>query len=81
MHLVMHILGVACLAFMAGAGIYAIWSTIAPRRAQIAVAIAPLMPSTVNVYRARVDSGRRKMAALIALVLVCAASLYRGGFA
>ncbi|MBB4616946.1 hypothetical protein [Sphingomonas abaci] len=41
--------------------------------------IAPL-PFTTNAYRNRVD-GRRKAAALIALVLVCAASLYRGGFA
>ncbi|MDR6126688.1 hypothetical protein QE361_001929 [Sphingomonas sp. SORGH_AS802] len=81
MHTFMHVAGVACLAFMAGAGIYTIWSTIAPRRVQIAVALAPIMPAYTNAYRARVDSGRRKVAALIALVLVCAASLYRGGFA
>lgn len=44
MHLVMHILGVACLAFMAGAGVYAIWSTCADSRGQIAAAIAPALP-------------------------------------
>ena len=81
MHTFMHVAGVICIAYMGVAGVYTIWTTIEPRRAQIAVAIAPLMPSTINVYRARVDSARRKVAALIALVLVCAASLYRGGFA
>ena len=42
--------------------------------------IAPL-PFTTNAYRAKVDGRRRKVAALIVLVLFCAASLYRGGFA
>lgn len=42
--------------------------------------IAPL-PSYTSAYRNRVDGRRRKVAALIVLVLVCAASLYRGGFA
>ncbi|MBB4618640.1 hypothetical protein [Sphingomonas abaci] len=81
MHILMHVTGVACLAFMAGAGFYAIWSTIEPRRAQIAVAIAPLMRSSINVYRARFDSSRRKVAAAIAMIWRVAASLYRGGFA
>lgn len=74
-----HVMGVACLAAIAGIAAK-IFVEAAGEHAKIAAAIAPLMPSTVNVYRARVDSGRRKVAALIALVLVCAASLYRGGF-
>jgi len=39
-----------------------------------------ILPFTTNAYRTKVDGRRRKVAALIALVLVCAASLYRGGF-
>ncbi len=38
------LLGVACLAFMGGAGIYAIWSTCADSRGQIAAAVAPVLP-------------------------------------
>ena len=80
MDTVHHFLGVACLATIAGT-VAKIFVEAAGERAKIAAAIAPLLPSNVNVYRARVDSARRKVAALIALVLVCAASLYRGGFA
>ena len=81
MHTFMHVAGVICIVYMGVAGVYTIWTTIEPRRAQIAVAIAPLLPSYTNAYRNRVDGRRRKVAALIALVLFCAASLYRGGFA
>lgn len=38
----------------------------------------PLFPSYTNAYQAVVYGRRRKVAALVALVLVCAASLYRG---
>lgn len=72
-----HVMGIVCLASIAGIAAR-IFAEAAGEHAKIAVALAPLMPSGVNTYRARVDSGRRKMAALIALVLVCAASLYRG---
>lgn len=72
-----HVLGVVCLAAIAGIAAK-VFIEAAGERAKIAAALAPLMPSGVNTYRARVDSGRRKMAALIALVLVCAASLYQG---
>ncbi|MBB4618990.1 hypothetical protein [Sphingomonas abaci] len=37
-------LGVACIAFMGGYAVYALWVTIAPNRAKIAAAIAPVLP-------------------------------------
>ena len=80
MDMFFHVMGVVCLASIAGIAAK-IFAEAAGERDKIAAAIAPLLPSNVNVYRARVDSARRKVAALIALVLVCAASLYRGGFA
>jgi hypothetical protein len=38
----------------------------------------PPLPSYTNAYQAAVYGRRRKVTALIALFLVCAASLYRG---
>lgn len=38
------LLGVACLAFMGGYAVFVIWFTCADSRAQIAAAIAPVLP-------------------------------------